>query len=62
MAISVSSHEFQALRFWDRWWQNGRCRVCFCGRDVHPTGGPARSIRDRSPAMLRFPAYRSPSH
>lgn len=60
MNISVSPHEFLPVRLWDRWLRNGRCRACLCGRDVHPTGGPARALRDRSPATLRSPTYRSP--
>lgn len=49
--VSVSPHEFQPIRPWDRR-DGGRCRACMLRRDNHPAQfwPPARAIGDKSPA------------
>jgi len=52
--VSIAPHEFEPLRFYDRWRMNGRCRACMCPNWVHPTSfwADARAIGDTSKARL----------
>jgi hypothetical protein len=50
----VEPHDFEPLRFWDRWHDDGRCRQCRRPKWVHPTGfwAEARPMMDFSKARL----------
>lgn len=53
----VAPHAFEPLRFWDRWFDSGRCRRCFRPKWVHPVNfySEARSMLDTSKARLPGP-------
>jgi hypothetical protein len=36
-SVTVSSHEFDPIRFWDKLYEGGRCRACFAPKYAHPT-------------------------
>ena len=36
LEVSVGPHEFDPIRWWDRFHQNGRCRGCYFPKHGHP--------------------------